>query len=104
MPDICLPVSRHGYHALYIEMKFGKNKPTAAQRKMIDTLQAEGNKAVVSYSAAEAREVIREYLQRGEGFHLSLCENALKVFDRCEGINQEKAPCTNCKFYIRKGE
>jgi hypothetical protein len=28
VPDICLPVPRGEYHGLYIEMKYGRNKPT----------------------------------------------------------------------------
>lgn len=28
VPDICLPVPRGKYSALYIEMKYGDNKPT----------------------------------------------------------------------------
>ena len=26
VPDICLPVANNGFHGLYIELKFGKNK------------------------------------------------------------------------------
>lgn len=28
VPDVCLPVARRGFNSLYVEMKFGKNKPT----------------------------------------------------------------------------
>ena len=31
VPDICLPVARKGYHGLFVELKFGRNKPTPAQ-------------------------------------------------------------------------
>src|SRR5699024_2367061 len=31
VPDICLPVPRGGYSALYIELKAGRNKPTDDQ-------------------------------------------------------------------------
>ena len=34
VPDVCLPVARFGFNALYIEMKYGKNKPTAAQKRI----------------------------------------------------------------------
>ena len=30
VPDICLPVANNGFHGLYIELKFGKNKATKA--------------------------------------------------------------------------
>lgn len=29
VPDICLPVAKKRYHGLFVEMKVGKNKPTA---------------------------------------------------------------------------
>ena len=32
VPDVCLPVARKGYNALYIEMKYGKNKPSAGDK------------------------------------------------------------------------
>lgn len=33
VPDICLPVANNGFHGLYIELKFGKNKATKAQEE-----------------------------------------------------------------------
>ena len=35
VPDLCLPVPMNGYAGLYIEMKYGSNKPTAAQKEWI---------------------------------------------------------------------
>lgn len=32
VPDIVLPVSRRGFHGLYIELKFGSGKVTKAQK------------------------------------------------------------------------
>ena len=32
VPDLCLPVPMNGYAGLYIEMKYGSNKPTAQKR------------------------------------------------------------------------
>ncbi len=62
VPDLCLPVARHGFHSLYIEMKYGKNKPSADQKRIIERLQEEGNKVVVCYSADEAIKALKEYL------------------------------------------
>ena len=34
VPDICLPVANNGFHGLYIELKFGKNKATKARKSI----------------------------------------------------------------------
>jgi hypothetical protein len=65
IPDLCLPVGRGGYHALYVEMKFGKNKPTPLQKETMNALSLAGNKCNVCYSWDEARDVIEKYLSMG---------------------------------------
>ncbi len=40
--DLCLPVARHGYHSMYLEMKYGKNKLTEEQAAEIVRLRADG--------------------------------------------------------------
>lgn len=63
VPDLCLPVARGGYHHLYIEMKKDKrSKPSAEQIKWQIALNAEGNLAVVCYSADEAIYMLTQYL------------------------------------------
>jgi hypothetical protein len=107
VPDICLPVARMGYNALYIEMKFGDNKPTKAQREYMAALEAAGAKVTVCYSAETAREVIRHYLSPAEGFNLVNCEEAVKTVNGCEGYDLPFAPCDKCKKHINhtpKGE
>lgn len=99
VPDVCLPVARKGFNGLYIEMKYGKNKPTEAQREFMQQLEAEGNKTAVAYSFEEAREIIRQYLSRGEDFNLVNCEEAVKIFDYCEGVDVDFAPCKQCQFF-----
>ena len=37
VPDICLPVANNGFHGLYIELKFGKNKATKDQEEYMFT-------------------------------------------------------------------
>ena len=65
VPDICLPVARHGFHALYIEMKRRKDsRLTEEQRGWIDALNRVGNRAVVCYGWDEARAEIEFYLAR----------------------------------------
>ena len=62
VPDLCLPVARHGMHGLYIELKHGRNKPSEEQVRMLDRLSEQGYLAVVCWEAEEAIETISEYL------------------------------------------
>jgi hypothetical protein len=68
VPDICLPVARGGYHALYIEMKRTKRSATSEQQKWtIAKLNAVGNIAIICKGAEQAIENIKEYLRlKGE--------------------------------------
>lgn len=45
-PDLHLPISRHGYHALFIEVKRKNNPIKEDQIKMLRKLQNEGNLAI----------------------------------------------------------
>lgn len=66
VPDICLPVARGGYHALYIELKRVKGgRVTDAQRRWLYDLNVEGNRAVVCKGWNAAREEIENYLRGG---------------------------------------
>jgi len=62
IPDLCLPVSRHGYHALYVEMKSEKGKVSTTQVAMIDRLKEVGNYATVATSAEYAINMLKWYL------------------------------------------
>lgn len=61
--DIHLPVARGKFIGLWIEMKYGKNKPSKNQSAWIDALRLEGHRVEVCYSAGEAIEVIKDYLK-----------------------------------------
>lgn len=63
VPDLFLPVPRGGYHGLFIEMKYGKNKPTLAQREWMAALNEQGYLAVVCYGFEDARDTIEHYLK-----------------------------------------
>lgn len=64
VPDICLPVAKGGYNALYIEMKrLGGKKPTANQTSWILRLNKGGNLALVCYGWEVAKTVIEKYLK-----------------------------------------
>lgn len=61
VPDICIPFARGIYHGMYIEMKFGKNKPFKEQEEWIARLQRNGYYVVVCYSAREAMKELLSY-------------------------------------------
>lgn len=63
VPDLCLPVARGEYHGLYIELKYGKNKPTENQKRWINLLRSQNYKAEVAYGWEEASKIILEYLK-----------------------------------------
>lgn len=64
VPDLHLPVPRGGFAGLYIEMKFGDNKPTEKQKEWHRDLKEQGFKVTVCYSAAEATQTLEEYLKK----------------------------------------
>lgn len=62
VPDIHFPVAKGGFHGLYIEMKFGKNKPTESQEDYIKFLKERGYAVAVCYGFDEAVAVLEWYL------------------------------------------
>lgn len=62
VPDLNLPVPMNGFHGLFIEMKFGKNKTTKKQAEWLEQLQKQGYKTAVCYGAYEAIDTIKQYL------------------------------------------
>lgn len=62
VPDLCLTVAKNGYHGLFIEMKYGKNKTTKEQKEWLKNLSESGYKTAVCYSADEAIREIARYL------------------------------------------
>jgi hypothetical protein len=68
IPDLCLPVPRGGYSALYIELKVPaspgkpKGRETSTQRDMRLALTEAGNHCVVCWGWIEARDAIELYL------------------------------------------
>ncbi len=67
VPDLWLPVARHGYHGLVIEMKWGDNIATKEQEWWLDRLAEQGYLATICFSAGEAIETIEKYLEVAEG-------------------------------------
>lgn len=66
VPDLFLPVSRGGYHGLFIELKYGKNKPTEKQTEWLTNLNEQGYAVAVCYGCDEASEKILKYLKLGK--------------------------------------
>lgn len=66
VPDICLPVQRGKYGALWIELKRRKGGTVSEnQRAWLEKLSEYGHKAVVCKGWDEARAAIEEYLASG---------------------------------------
>lgn len=71
VPDIFLPSSMHNggplnfkqYHGLFIEMKWGKNKPTEEQIEFINYITSAGYQCKVCYSWEEAKDTLIAYLE-----------------------------------------
>lgn len=63
VPDLMLPVSKRGCNGLFIELKVGRNKPTEKQLEWLDTLNANGYKAVVCVGFDKARETLDWYME-----------------------------------------
>ena len=63
VPDLCLPVARGRYHGLYIELKYGKNKPTEKQLEWIEALRDEGYAVSICWGFEAARAELEKYLK-----------------------------------------
>lgn len=62
VPDIFLPYPMQGFHGLFIEMKYGRNKTTENQDDYIAYLKRAGYCVEICYSFEAAKEIILEYL------------------------------------------
>ena len=62
VPDILLPVPSKGWHGLFIELKYGKNKTSKTQDWWLARLTEQEYLAVVCYGWRDAAETIKDYL------------------------------------------
>ena len=63
VPDLCLPVSRGGSNALYIEMKKDRScRCTKEQLEFQNALVRSGNCCCICYGAEDAINAIRRYM------------------------------------------
>ena len=63
IPDLFLPVSRKGFHGLYVEMKAKGGRLSDYQKKWIKELEHQGYLVLVCYGWQEASKEIQEYLE-----------------------------------------
>jgi len=63
--DLHLPIARGSDIGLWIEMKFGKNKPTKSQIEWIEAMRTQGHRAEVCNGWEEAVKVLEEYMTQG---------------------------------------
>jgi len=66
VPDIFLAYPTGEYCGLFIEMKFGTNKPTEKQNEWLSMLERAGYMTVVCYGFEDAKREILEYLEAEE--------------------------------------
>ena len=52
--DIFIPLARQGFHGMFIEMKYGKNKLTPEQAEFGEFVSEQGYKTFVSYNWQDA--------------------------------------------------
>lgn len=65
MPDLHLPVARHGRHSLYLELKFGDGKLSKEQHWWIRRLRVEGHCVEVVWdSPDQVMTILDWYLER----------------------------------------
>ncbi len=66
MPDVCVPIARAPYSALYIELKRNDKriKPTKAQIECHAHLRRAGNAVYVAWGWTQAWDIIEDYLRQ----------------------------------------
>jgi len=75
-PDLFLPAARKNYHGLFIELKYGRNKPTPEQTVFMGLLREQGYAVAVCYSASAAISTICSYLDLKEVYDVSYLERS----------------------------
>jgi hypothetical protein len=61
VPDLFVPVARHGFNGLFIEIKHGKNILTENQKIVISKLKSQDYQVAVCYSFDDFEMVINIY-------------------------------------------
>ena len=63
IPDLFLPVPRHGYHGLFVELKYGGNRPSPPQREFIEFAKNQHYATAVIYSVDQGIKTIQKYYE-----------------------------------------
>ena len=77
--DLHLPISRAGYHSLYIEMKFDDGRLQKSQKEFLKAAAAEYNCCVVCYSSADAIEILDKYMHNRTIENLSILKGSKRI-------------------------
>jgi len=64
VPDLFLAVPSGSYHGMFIEMKWGKNKPSPEQEAFLSAVMIAGYKTLVCYSFDEFFKEVADYLPK----------------------------------------
>ncbi len=67
IPDLCLPVARHGYHSLWIELKSLTGTLSSSQREWRDRLEVYGHRYMVCRTLEGVIDVVTRYLRGDPG-------------------------------------
>ena len=73
VPDICLPVPRHNFAGLYIELKAGKGRASDAQKWWLASLADQGYYTTVCHGWEAAKDVLCGYLGDGIVINREAC-------------------------------
>jgi VRR-NUC domain len=68
VPDIFLPVARHGYHGLFIELKTPTGTIPPKQRLWVNDLMQAGYFAYFCFGSNQAIELIEYYMGKTKSF------------------------------------
>lgn len=61
IPDLMIPIPKNGYGGIFIEMKYGNNRPTDEQNEILSELWDSGYKVEVCNSIEKFIEVVNNY-------------------------------------------
>ncbi len=73
--DLCLPYPHGIYHGLYVEMKYGDGRKQESQKEFLKEMAEAGHFVCTCYSAEEAVNVLKGYMELEAGAEMELENN-----------------------------